>query len=287
MWIYTTEPEKAPHSNSGTSHSTRPQPTKQTVRFSDETASAASLLANSPSGTNSAAGAHAPQKHPIKHFEKEPALTTKRQAHAPAPKHHTRKYQPQSRLFVLLYLLGMFASGFFLAAMPQQTQAFLQKYLHIQVSAGTPQPFELFLQLFIPAIVQVAAVSVLSLCAVGAPLLGAMIALSGLACGTTVLLCAAEYGWKGLVYYCLVLGGYHAVTGAVLCRLGEAGRITAGTVYSNTFRFKRNATAANTQSPLTAAIFRPYLTAIICLTASCGLFAATAKLCQTAAQTVL
>lgn len=180
-------------------------------------------------------------------------------------------------LFAVLYALGTAAAGVFRARLTAQEVLFLQSYVQALRSAFlSAQPFALFSQLFLSAFIPVTLVLILSLCAFGVPLIAALVVLSGMGVGFTVVQLLVEQGTEGLLFYALLMGLYNAFTACGLCLLSRCG----AAVSSELFHALLHAHAASAPMPNAQAnrsipkLMRNYVYFLVLTALLCGLCAA-------------
>lgn len=190
------------------------------------------------------------------------------------------------KLGASLYAAGTFASGTLFAALSQQEREVLLYFFQQQLSVGSAQPFERFLALFLPALLQVVLVMIFSYCAFGAPLIGILITLSGIASGTTALTWMLDNGSGGILFYVVSIGLYQALLTAVICHLGQNGIHISSRLFSAAFRPTDNLQNTERESRSNERFLRSNLSAVIGLVAICGFHAATSDLCRSILQSI-
>lgn len=182
-------------------------------------------------------------------------------------------------LCALLYAAGTLASGFLFTALSQQEREVLRYFSQQQLSIGSTQPFERFLVLFLPALLQIALILIFSFCAIGAPLIGILIALSGVASGASAMVWISEHGTSGVLMYIITIGLYLAILTAIVCSLGQQGINLSYGLFSATFSPASHHSSEHNRHTHNR-FLRSSLCCIIGLVAICGILAAASDLCQ-------
>lgn len=182
--------------------------------------------------------------------------------------------------YALCYAAGTFGGGCICALASAEDLTLLHYFTQQLLQLGELQPFEVFLRLFVPALLQALTVAVCSVCAVGELLMAALLALCGAGAGAASLAFFMEYGLSGLLAYVLLIGLYQAFLAAALCILSQSGAKTAAALLSGFLPGKRAAAPQGSRSPLH--LVRTHLCAAVVLLLLCGFFAVTSQLSRQA-----
>lgn len=182
--------------------------------------------------------------------------------------------------YALCYAVGTFGGGCICALASAEDLTLLHYFTQQLLQLGERQPFEVFVRLFVPALLQALAVAVCSVCAVGELLMAALLALCGAGAGAAALAFFIEYGLSGLLAYVLLIGLYQAFLAAALCILSQSGAKTAAALLSGLLPGKRTADPHGSHSPFH--LVRTHLCAAVVLLLLCGFFAVTSQLSRQA-----
>ena len=115
----------------------------------------------------------------------------------------TPKIQAGLVICVLLYCVGLLASGCVLAFSNGQASRFLQYYTQnwIALFGKDVQPLHLFSTLFLSGMLSMSLILLFGLSAFGAPLIGALLVAKGVGSGLLSLELFFEHGWRGILLY--------------------------------------------------------------------------------------
>lgn len=287
MWISTNETAsskipgtstKTPRSNFHTPHfsdeDTHPAPQPATKQQTSGNAPKTEFH-NTPSSKKSIKTYTAPSQHFV-------SASRKQKSSLPTPQNPPAQRHIKIGLCALLYAAGTFASGFLFNALSQQERELLRYFSQQQLSIGSAQPFARFLALFMPAVLQLALILIFSFCAIGAPLIGTLITLSGVASGASTMIWISEYGASGIPLYIASIGLYLAILTTIICFLGRHGINLSSGLYSATFT-PASHPSDHTTEPQKHSIdrfLRYTLGAVISLVSLCGIMAAASDLYQ-------